>query len=141
MLWSWYLADDTQFYIIGAFILIIAVRHFKFAASTLTLFMISSWATTAYIAFTNNHMPNADDPFALFDKIYDKPWTRLGPYLIGMCVGWILFKTNCKIKMSRLAVIFGWVGSTVIMLYLLFGLYNTTLTRTSAVSLNLEKKN
>lgn len=26
MLWSWYLADDTQFYIIGAIILIVAVR-------------------------------------------------------------------------------------------------------------------
>lgn len=103
MLWSWYLADDTQFYIIGAIILIIAVRHFKFAAGMLTVFMISSWATTAYIAFSNNHMPNADDPFALFDKIYDKPWTRLGPYLVGMCVGWILFRTNCKISMSKVS--------------------------------------
>lgn len=26
MLWSWYLADDTQFFIVGAFCLIIAVR-------------------------------------------------------------------------------------------------------------------
>lgn len=100
MLWSWYLADDTQFYIIGALILIIAVRHFKFAATMMSVFMVSAWATTAYIAFSNNHMPDADDPFALFDKIYDKPWTRLGPYLVGMSVGWILFKTNCKIKMS-----------------------------------------
>jgi hypothetical protein len=53
------------------------------------------------IAYTNNHMPNTDDPLALFDKIYDKPWTRLGPYLVGMSVGWILFKTNCKIKFTK----------------------------------------
>lgn len=46
-------------------------------------------------------MPNTDDPLALFDKIYDKPWTRLGPYMVGMSVGWILFKTNCKIKFSK----------------------------------------
>lgn len=26
MLWSWYLSDDTQFYVIGAIILIVAVR-------------------------------------------------------------------------------------------------------------------
>ncbi|XP_065085856.1 O-acyltransferase like protein [Ochlerotatus camptorhynchus] len=134
MLWSWYLADDTQFYIIGAIILIIAVRHFKFAAGMLTVFMISSWATTAYIAFSNNHMPNADDPFALFDKIYDKPWTRLGPYLVGMCVGWILFRTNCKISMSKVVVISGWTASTVMMLYLLFGLFNTTLTQLAAAA-------
>ncbi|XP_055644145.1 O-acyltransferase like protein-like [Toxorhynchites rutilus septentrionalis] len=134
MLWSWYLADDTQFYIIGAIILIIAVRHFKFAAGMLLLFMISSWATTAYIAFSNNHMPNADDPFALFDKIYDKPWTRLGPYLVGMCVGWILFKTNCKIRLSWIAVITGWTVSTSMILYLLFGLFNTTLTQITAAA-------
>lgn len=73
------------------------------AASTLTVFMLSSWVTTAYVAYTNNHMPNSDDPLALFDKIYDKPWTRLGPYLIGMSVGWILFKTNCKIRMSKVS--------------------------------------
>lgn len=63
--------------------------------------MLSSWATTGYIAFSYGHMPNTDDPLALFDKIYDKPWTRLGPYLIGMSVGWLLFKTNCKIRMSK----------------------------------------
>lgn len=49
-------------------------------------------------------MPNTDDPLALFDKIYDKPWTRLGPYLVGMSVGWILFKTNCKIKFTKVKV-------------------------------------
>jgi len=44
-----------------------------------------------------------DDPLALFDKIYSKPWTRLGPYLVGMMVGWILYKMDCKIKMSKVS--------------------------------------
>lgn len=67
--------------------------------------MLSSWITTAYIAYSNNHIPNFDDPMALFDKIYDKPWTRFGPYLIGMGVGWLLFKTDCRIRMSKVGVI------------------------------------
>jgi peptidoglycan/LPS O-acetylase OafA/YrhL len=46
MLWSWYLANDTQFYIIGAIILIIALKHFKFAASILGTFLVSAWVTT-----------------------------------------------------------------------------------------------
>jgi hypothetical protein len=29
MLWSWYLADDTQFYVLGAILLIIAVKYVK----------------------------------------------------------------------------------------------------------------
>lgn len=127
MLWSWYLANDTQFYIIGAIILIIAVKHFRIAAVVVLVFLISAWTTTTYIAYTNGHMPHTDDPFALFDKIYDKPWTRLGPYFIGMAVGWILFKTNCQIKMTRTAVYAGWTATGAIMFALVFGLYNVEL--------------
>lgn len=101
MLWSWYLADDTQFYIIGAVILIVATNHFKIASISLVTLMLTSWITTGYIAHQNDHMPNRDDPLALFDKIYDKPWTRLGPYLIGMSIGYLLFKTDSRIKMSK----------------------------------------
>lgn len=71
----------------------------------LVVFVLSSWLTTGYIAFLNNHIPNTDDPLALFDKIYDKPWTRFGPYMVGMCVGWLLFQTNCKIRMNRVCVL------------------------------------
>jgi hypothetical protein len=42
-----------------------------------------------------------EEPLGLFDEIYDKPWTRLGPYIVGMCAGWILCKTNCTIKMHK----------------------------------------
>lgn len=108
MLWSWYLANDTQFYMIGAIILIVGVRHFKLSAITTLVFLVLSWITTAVVAFTNNHRPNTDDPLALFDKIYDKPWTRLGPYLIGMAVGWILFRSNCKIRLPKLTVATAW---------------------------------
>ncbi|KAF5270287.1 hypothetical protein FQA39_LY08398 [Lamprigera yunnana] len=128
MLWSWYLSDDTQFYIVGAILLILAVRHFKSAASLLLIFVVSSWSTTGYIAYSNSHMPGADDPLALFDKIYDKPWTRLGPYLIGMCVGWFLFKTKCQIVMSKLVVTVGWLVSSMCLLSLVYGLYDINLT-------------
>lgn len=129
MLWSWYLANDTQFYIIGAIILIIAVRHLRIAATILVSFLVSSWLTTGIIAYNNNHMPNTDDPLALFDMIYDKPWTRIGPYMIGMAVGWILFKTDCKVKLNKAKVAIGWSLSLATGLYLIYGLYNTTLDR------------
>lgn len=42
MLWSWYLSDDTQFYVIGAVMLILATRyvyaiHDKFAVTSLSI--------------------------------------------------------------------------------------------------------
>lgn len=107
--------------------LILATSHFKSAATLLAVFMFSSWGTTAYVAFINSHLPSTDDPLALFDKIYDKPYTRLGPYLIGMCAGWILFKTNCRIKMSRWVVAIGWTLASACLLSLVYGLYEADL--------------
>ncbi|KAK0083724.1 hypothetical protein PV325_008322 [Microctonus aethiopoides] len=118
MLWSWYVADDTQFYVIGAVILVIATNHFKVAAFSVTILLISSWFTTGYIALMNNHMPSLDDPLALFDKIYDKPWTRLGPYLIGMST----------------TVVIGWLLSSACLLSLLYGLYEAELSPMTAAA-------
>lgn len=127
MIWSWYVADDTQFYIVGAVILVLATNHFKIATFMMTTLLLSSWLTTGYIALINNHMPSSDDPLALFDKIYDKPWTRLGPYFIGMSIGYFLFKTDCKIKMSKTTVCVGWLLSSACLLSLLYGLYEAEL--------------
>ncbi|KAH8362612.1 hypothetical protein KR200_004499 [Drosophila serrata] len=134
MLWSWYLANDTQFYMIGAIILIVGVRHFKLSAITTLVFLVLSWITTAVIAFTNNHRPNTDDPLALFDKIYDKPWTRLGPYLIGMAVGWILFRTNCKIRLPKVTVASAWFLAMLNLFVLVFGLYRADLSQLTAAA-------
>ncbi|XP_076160360.1 nose resistant to fluoxetine protein 6 isoform X2 [Ptiloglossa arizonensis] len=127
MIWSWYVADDTQFYIVGAVILILATNHFKIATFAVSTLLLSSWITTGYIALVNNHMPSSDDPLALFDKIYDKPWTRLGPYLIGMSMGYFLFKTDCKVKMTKTTVCVGWLLSSACLLSLLYGLYEAEL--------------
>ncbi|VEN43510.1 unnamed protein product, partial [Callosobruchus maculatus] len=134
MLWSWYLSDDTQFYVVGAIMLILATSHFKSAAALLMTFMLSSWITTGYVAFSNSHLPGSDDPLALFDKIYDKPWTRLGPYLVGMCTGWVLFKKDCRIHFSKLALSAGWTASFSVLLALVYGLYNTRLSAWSGAA-------
>ncbi|GFG29906.1 hypothetical protein Cfor_09924 [Coptotermes formosanus] len=132
MLWSWYLADDTQFYVLGCMLLILAVSYFRVTAVLTVIFLTSSWFTTAFIAYNNRHNPSVDDPLALFDKIYDKPWTRLGPYLVGMTVGWILYKMDCKIKMSKAAVVIGWTLCIGCLAALVYGLYNTELDRLPA---------
>ncbi|KMQ93732.1 nose resistant to fluoxetine protein 6, partial [Lasius niger] len=50
--------------------------------------------TTFYILFIQ-------DPFAHYENLYDKPWTRIGPYLVGMATGWYLFKIDCKANMNK----------------------------------------
>lgn len=86
MIWSWYLANDTQFYVVGIIILIIAARYVLISrrekscklllvtprnaftratfcryiplAMFLTIFLlIGSWITTATITLKTQHVP------------------------------------------------------------------------------------
>ena len=36
-----------------------------------------------------------------FDVYYVKPYCRIGPYLVGMITGYILYRTDCKVYMSK----------------------------------------
>ncbi|KAH9640560.1 hypothetical protein HF086_000504, partial [Spodoptera exigua] len=102
-------------------------NHFKVSASLTGVLFMSSLFTTGYVSWSNDHIPNSEDPFTQFDKVYEKPWTRLGPYLVGMLTGWILFKTNLTIKMSRVWASVGWSVCAGTLLFLIFGLYKTEL--------------
>lgn len=121
-MWSWYLANDTQFFIIGVIVLIFSIRHFKVAAMMIVTVLLTAWTATTIIAYDHHVIPS-DEALALFDKIYDKPWTRIGPYMIGMIVGWILFKTNCKLHLRRHMIILGWLAALALGQYVIYGFY------------------
>ncbi|CAH0559437.1 unnamed protein product [Brassicogethes aeneus] len=125
MLWSWYIANDTQFFVIASALLLIAVRgprHLKFAAISIAVLLVASWITTFTIAMKYNFVARVEEPFALFDQLYDKPWMRIGPYLIGLVAGYFMFKVDCKVKMSPVAVILGWTLSLLCLGCLVYGL-------------------
>ncbi|XP_025154476.1 uncharacterized protein LOC105186838 isoform X2 [Harpegnathos saltator] len=107
MLWSWYMANDTQFYVLGIFLLLLSVKYFKTAIGIVSLLIASSWFTTFSIAYSNDYIARIQEPFALFDELYDKPWLRAGPYFIGTITGYILFKTKCQLKLPLLILYFG----------------------------------
>lgn len=58
-------------------------RHPKLAAVSLGVVLFSSWATTIYISVWLQYKARIQEPFEMFDTLYDKPWARIGPYLIG----------------------------------------------------------
>ncbi|KAK0159954.1 hypothetical protein PV328_007409 [Microctonus aethiopoides] len=128
MMWSWYMANDTQFYVLGILLLLISVKYFKAVAITVLIIIVSSWFTTFSIAYSNEYIARIQEPFALFDELYDKPWLRAGPYFIGTITGWWLFKTNCKMHTPKWFQIIGWIISSLIMLLVVYGLYPGNLT-------------
>ncbi|XP_071451713.1 nose resistant to fluoxetine protein 6-like [Hetaerina americana] len=124
MMWSWYISDDTQFFMIGLFLVMFASSHFKWAAFTAGSILLTSWLTTAFIALDYDYMPRITEPLALFDELYDKPWTRIGPHIIGLVAGWTLHTTDCKLNLRKHYLVFGWLLSTMLCLALVYGLYS-----------------
>ncbi|CAH1155134.1 unnamed protein product [Phaedon cochleariae] len=125
MLWSWYIANDTQFYVIASFLLVIAVRgpkHLKFASILLAILLATSWIVTFLIALEWQYTARVEEPFALFDQLYDKPWLRIGPYLVGMMAGYGLFRMKSRLGMPRHLVALGWCLAVVCLGCLVYGL-------------------
>ncbi|XP_053601315.1 nose resistant to fluoxetine protein 6-like isoform X2 [Plodia interpunctella] len=122
MVWSWYMANDTQFYVVGIIILLLSVKHLKFAGVFLGVVLVSSWATTIYISVWHQYKARIQEPFEMFDALYDKPWSRIGPYLVGMVVGWYLHQTKCQVKIPYWLVAIGWATALAIIGTLIFGM-------------------
>ncbi|XP_014254661.1 nose resistant to fluoxetine protein 6-like [Cimex lectularius] len=127
MLWSWYLSNDTQFYVLGIMFLLISSKFFRVAATSLVLILLSSCVTTAIISVYYDHIVSIQQPFILFDELYDKPWTRLGPYLIGMFTGYFLYRTRGTIKISKVVSLIGWIIALSVLISLVYGVLGANL--------------
>lgn len=45
-----------------------------------------------------------------FNGLYDQPWTRISPYLLGLCLGYILHRSKCAFRMHISVVVLGKYG-------------------------------
>ena len=58
-----------------------------------------------------------------FQDIYVKPYTRFGPYVIGLVAGYLLYETRKERKTHHwVTVMLWWVASTVMGLAVIYGL-------------------
>ena len=39
-----------------------------------------------------------------FAEIYVKPWCRIGPYVVGFFTGYVLYKTECKLRIPKVII-------------------------------------
>lgn len=44
-----------------------------------------------------------DNQFNMLDLLYDPPWTRIGPYIIGMMTAIILVRLDKKLEIQRVS--------------------------------------
>ncbi|KAF1747068.1 hypothetical protein GCK72_023527 [Caenorhabditis remanei] len=125
---TWYLAADTQLYLVAPIVLI--GLYFSFAAGTglIVAGCVGSIVAT-YIVFGVYGLP-ADmfgngDVQNFFSIVYSKPWIRCPPYLVGMLTGYLLaVYGNRKIRLNWALSVAGWIVAFVIAAFCLFATYD-----------------
>ncbi|CAC5410947.1 unnamed protein product [Mytilus coruscus] len=127
MAWTWYLANDMQFFVISPLIIIPLFFSKAIGGIVMFVFLLGSWITTGVISKTYNMKPSlvaGGDFFPYFDYYYIKPYCRIGPYLMGMFTGYVLYRTNCKCQINRYVNLFVWIVAAGLAIIILYGLYD-----------------
>ncbi|XP_071955722.1 nose resistant to fluoxetine protein 6-like [Antedon mediterranea] len=129
LLWGWYLANDMQFFIVSPFIIYL-LYHYFYAGFTLwcviLLTCFSSLIGESIIRdISVNFSLDPNEVNFVSDLIYIRPWSRISTYLVGMALGYVLYKYRGRVRMSHYMVVLGWLAATGIALSVVYGLYGS----------------
>ena len=138
--WTWYLANDMQFYIFSPIILIPLYFLFPIglvicAIVLLVCFIITGTLTGVYdlqanefAIFAYGYSPKNPSPIVSFQNLlYIKPWHRVAPYIVGLILGYILYRVRVPKKRIVFYLFFGPLLfiSALCLFWTLYGLYFT----------------
>ena len=133
--WSWYLANDMQFFVVAPLILIPLYYFFPVGlAVSLGMLGVSFIATGSiagvhkYSANTFLQTPNATAGAQQSSDIYIKPYCRISPYLVGLVLGYVLYKKirfNFHWLVNWMMYVGVWVLAAGCCVSTLYGLYDS----------------
>ncbi|XP_033763773.1 nose resistant to fluoxetine protein 6-like [Pecten maximus] len=135
--WTWYLASDMQLYIISPLLLVPLYFSRKIGAVVSAIFLIGGLVASAIstIRFpplsSSLTMPGQkpDTQVENFYKMKDnfneyiKPYSHIGPYVLGIVTGYILFKTRGKCRINKPLNLFIWIVMASLVSLTVYGLY------------------
>jgi peptidoglycan/LPS O-acetylase OafA/YrhL len=101
-----------QFFIVGVILTVIFHKHFKAVTVVLFGMTVTCMIITGFIVSDNNVQAfSMTNPGQYQNDVYDKPYTRITSYLIGMFVAFLFTKTSVRIKGNF------WVAVCVILVF------------------------
>ena len=130
--WAWYLANDMQFFIISPLILIPAYFLLPVGAVIASALLLCSFIVTAALSAVFNLPTNyfKADPAATvlyMDTVYEKPWSRIQPYIVGLALGYVLYKgirLPFSHRLNTLLYLIMWLVIAVLLASPVYGLYS-----------------
>ncbi|XP_033763774.1 nose resistant to fluoxetine protein 6-like [Pecten maximus] len=139
--WAWYLANDMQFYVISPLLLVPLYFSKKIGGVITAIFLIGITIITAVVSahyqlpatqFSTVPNPHTAD---YFPKYYIKPYCRMGPYIVGIITGYILYKTEGKYKIKPALNILIWAFVTALACMVLYGTYQESIGHAMSVGI------
>ena len=129
--WSWYLANDMQFYMVISPVLIILFKYHKIAGIVTGLslviagvpirgFLVAWYGIQIMGGAPTKHK---NDPWG-DQGLYIRPWARMSVYIVGFLTGIFLHTIRCRLKMNRVTSILGWCLATSTALAVVYGMYD-----------------
>ena len=137
MPWAWYLANDMQFFVLAPLVILpfyyliplglTVAGVMLFCAFTITAALVGVYdfqgsGDTAQIAY--NYHTNITAEYS--DFIYVKPWSRISPYIVGLLLGFILYK-EIRLPFGRIKNIpfylMMWFASGFLLVSTVYGMY------------------
>ncbi|XP_074616380.1 nose resistant to fluoxetine protein 6-like [Acropora palmata] len=146
--WSWYLANDMQFYVISPVLLLLVFR-FKWTGLVLSVggLLGVSFIVTAVIighydipvlllsALGEGANPTQPPKKGLdfMNKVYVKPYCRIAPYLVGIVLGYLIHVEKSTPSQSplrkirrQIVCVVGWLVATALGVLVVYGIYGET---------------
>nr|XP_034301544.1 nose resistant to fluoxetine protein 6 isoform X4 [Crassostrea gigas] len=126
---SWYLANDMQFFVLSP--LMLAPLYFKYRAGMVICFiwLLGSAITPGVISNVLNLPPSAfggggtiQGRTDYLSNYYARPYCRIGPYIVGIIVGSLMYKTDCKVKINKYLNLLLWLVFATLAVVVLYGL-------------------
>ncbi|XP_036227869.2 nose resistant to fluoxetine protein 6 [Bactrocera oleae] len=115
MPWTWFLSLEMQFFIVASLVLLLAEIHSTYAIIIgVATFIISILAS---VVWESDPITNAEfsigtfmqKELAEFNLVFDNICLRMSPYIMGICVGYILQRTQSSLKMNFVVLVCGWL--------------------------------
>lgn len=128
---TWYSAVDFQFYFISPFIITALYRRPKLGLMLIAALLVATTTfTAAYTAVYNLPAAPYMSSITPLDKlndfmgyVYVKPYCRIGPFLVGMAMGYALDRTQGSIIIRKRYLALGWIMCAAMMLGVLYAMW------------------
>lgn len=104
MSWSWYLSVDFQCFTISSLLLILATKFKKISLGLFGAIFAVATAYNGYIGYQTSYSFTLDSQYKTIDQLYTPTGSRIGPYFIGVFVGWFLSHYDRNLSLSKVSL-------------------------------------